>query len=95
MQLIIRQGRVVDPAQDLDRIADLDFRLIPPDLVLPVIETLRGDYGGVQVYNALAYVSDREVRLTKQKMYDIYLPMVSDLLGEEIRIDRSERRFVE
>jgi hypothetical protein len=36
-----------------------------------------------------------EVRLTKQKMYEIYLPMVAEVLGEELRIDRSERRFVE
>jgi hypothetical protein len=56
---------------------------------------LRSDYGGIQVYNALGYVADVEVRLTKQKMYDIYLPMIADVLGEEIRIDRSERRFVE
>jgi hypothetical protein len=78
-----------------ERIGDLEFDLLPHETVLPIVEMLRGDYGGIQVYNALAYVSDLEVRLTKQKMYDIYLPMIADILGEEIRIDRSERRFVE
>jgi hypothetical protein len=78
-----------------ERIGDLDFDLLPPETVLPIVQVLRGDYGGIQVYNALAYVSDLEVRLTKQKMYDIYLPMIADILGEEIRVDRSERRFVE
>ncbi len=77
------------------RIGELDFDLAAPETVLPIVQILRSDYGGLQVYNALAYVSDLEVRLTKQKMYDIYLPMVADVLGEEIRIDRSERRFVE
>jgi NurA domain-containing protein len=77
------------------RIGDLDYDMISPDKALPVVELLRSDYGGIQVYNALGYVADVEVRLTKQKMYDIYLPMIQDVLGEEIRIDRSERRFVE
>ncbi len=80
---------------DQRRIGDLEFDLLPAESVVPIIDVLRGDYGGFQVYNALAYVSDIEVRLTKQKMYDIYLPMIADILGEEIRIDRSERRFVE
>lgn len=71
------------------------FELLEPESIVPIIQLLQSDYGGVQVYNALAYVTDLEVRLTKQKMYDIYLPMVAEVLGEELRIDRSERRFVE
>lgn len=77
------------------RIGDLDYDMIPAERVLPIVGLLRSDYGGIQVYNALGYVADAEVRLTKQKMYDVYLPMIADLLGEEVRIDRSERRFVE
>lgn len=78
-----------------ERIADVEVELLPSDTVVPVVQLLQSDYGGLQVYNALAYVTDLEVRLTKQKMYDIYLPMIAEVLGEEIRIDRSERRFVE
>lgn len=78
-----------------ERIGDLDVDLLEPETVVPIVEMLQSDYGGVQVYNALAYVTDLEVRLTKQKMYEIYLPMVAEVLGEELRIDRSERRFVE
>lgn len=77
------------------RIGDLEYDLIPAERAIPIVELLRSDYGGIQVYNALAYVADVEVRLTKQKMYDIYLPMIAEVLGEDIRIDRSERRFVE
>ncbi len=78
-----------------ERIGDIEVDLLEPETVVPIVEMLQSDYGGVQVYNALAYVTDLEVRLTKQKMYEIYLPMVAEVLGEELRIDRSERRFVE
>ncbi len=78
-----------------ERLGDLDEQLIDCQAIEPIVNLLIDDYGGVEVYNALAYVVDREVRLSKQKMYDIYLPMIADLLGEEIRPDRSERRFVE
>ncbi|HZQ10347.1 MAG TPA: DNA double-strand break repair nuclease NurA [Anaerolineae bacterium] len=79
-----------------ERIGDLEWDLvIPPDCIIPIVQLLSSDYGGLQVYNALMYVTDMEVRLSKDKMYNIYLPMVSEVLGEELRIDRSERRFVE
>lgn len=78
-----------------ERLGDLDEQLLDCPSIAPIVNLLMDDYGGVEVYNALAYVVDREVRLSKQKMYDIYLPMVADMLGEEIRLDRSERRFVE
>jgi hypothetical protein len=78
-----------------ERIIDVVADFIEADTIIPIVDMLQSDYGGVQVYNALAYVTDLEVRLTKQKMYEIYLPMVSEVLGEELRIDRSERRFVD
>lgn len=84
-----------------DRIGDhslargAGYELLGATDVYDIIRVLMSDYGGVQVYNALAYVSDLEVRLTKQKMYDIYVPLVASVLGEELRIDRSQRRFVE
>ncbi len=78
-----------------ERLGDLDEQLIDRQAVEPIVRLLMNDYGGLEVYNALAYVVDREVRLSRQKMYDLYLPMVASILGEEIRLDRSERRFVE
>lgn len=78
-----------------ERIGDIDVELLDAESVLPVVQLLSSDYGGMQVYNALLYVTDLEVRLSKDKMYNIYLPMVAEVLGEELRIDRSERRFVE
>ena len=52
------------------------------------------DYGGPEVYNALLYSVDREVRLARSTVAEVYLPLVEDLLGVELRLDRSERRFV-
>jgi NurA-like 5'-3' nuclease len=78
-----------------ERIGDVDAELIDAATVVPIVELLQSDYGGLSVYNALLYVTDLEVRLSKDKMYNIYLPMISEVLGEELRIDRSERRFVE
>ncbi len=90
--------RVDVPAFSIGRsecLGELDEELVEHSMIEPIVRLLIADYGGIQVYNALAYVVDREVRLSKQKMYEIYLPMVADLLGEEIRLDRSERRFVD
>jgi hypothetical protein len=78
-----------------ERLGDLDDEIIEEQAVRPIVELLMDDYGGLQVYNALAYVVDREVRLSKQKMYEIYVPLLCDLLGEEVRLDRSERRFID
>lgn len=78
-----------------ERIRDIDAQFLDDGSVQSIVDVLQSDYGGIQVYNALLYVTDLEVRLSKDKMYNIYLPMVSEVLGEELRIDRSERRFVE
>lgn len=90
--------RVDVPASCIGRdehIGDIEVELMDETEVVPVVKLLSSDYGGLQVYNALLYVTDLEVRLSKDKMYNIYLPMVAEVLGEELRIDRSERRFVE
>jgi hypothetical protein len=90
--------RIDLPAFCVGRHEHLDFRpwdFIAPETVVPVVQMLQSDYGGMQVYNALLYVTDLEVRLSKDKMYNIYLPMVAEVLDEELRIDRSERRFID
>lgn len=78
-----------------ERLGDLEEQLVECEAIEPIVQLLMDDYGGIEVYNALAYAVDREVRLSKHKMYDIYLPMVASILGEELRPDRSERRFVD
>jgi hypothetical protein len=63
--------------------------------ITQILEMLAADFGGLEVYNALLYSVDREVRLKRTMMDEVYLKLIQDILGEEIRLDRSERRFAE
>lgn len=69
----------------------------PDDLarVANVLALLQADYGGPEVYNALLYSVDRQVRLRQDTMDQVYLALIQDALGThvELRLDRSERRF--
>jgi hypothetical protein len=60
-----------------------------------IIELLLADFGGEDVYNALLYSVDREVRLRQEVMDEVYLSLIQNSLGQdvEVRLDRSERRF--
>jgi NurA domain-containing protein len=72
----------------LDQPADLDA-------VNKILQLLLSDYGGPDVYNALMYSVDREVRLRQDMMDQVYLSLIQNTLGGdiELRLDRSERRF--
>ncbi len=61
--------------------------------ILPVLQTLASDYGGLEVYNALLYSVDREVRLKHSTMQEVYIPLVTRVIGYEVRLDRSDRRW--
>ena len=77
-----------------ETIGDVDEeRLIDSAQVVPVLEILAADYGGLEVYNALLYSVDREVRLRQEMMDEVYLSLIQNTLGVEVRLDRSERRF--
>jgi len=80
---------------DPTRLRDVDGDLLPggPDAVAEVVATVLADHGGPEVYHGLLYAVDREVRLRRDTATGVYLPLVSRLLGVELRLDRSERRF--
>lgn len=69
----------------------------PDDLVhvTNLLALLKADYGGPDVYNALLYSVDRQVRLRQDTMDQVYLTLIQSALGThvELRLDRSERRF--
>lgn len=68
----------------------------PSDLhVMNLLALLKADYGGREVYNALLYSVDRQVRLHQDTMDQVYLTLIQSALGlqGELRLDRSERRF--
>lgn len=61
--------------------------------VAETVDYLRADYGGLEVYNALLYSVDREVRLRRDMVMEVYLPVIEELTGVTVRRNRSERRF--
>jgi hypothetical protein len=90
--------RVDVPASQLGcpvRLGELDGSVLDGgvEAVQPVLDILAADYGGLEVYNALLYSVDREVRLKRDIMTEVYLPLIRDIAGAEVRPDRSERRF--
>lgn len=62
--------------------------------IAPTLALLQADYGGLSVYNALLYAVDREVRLQRSMVADVYVPVIEQMLGVRVRLDRGERRFV-
>lgn len=64
------------------------------DALSRTVEHLRQDYGGPEVYNALLYSVDREVRLRRQVAAEVYLPLIGQMLALPLRPDRSSRRFL-
>ncbi len=85
--------------ETIDDIEKDDEPLIdqPADLaaVEKILRLVMLDYGGLEVYNALMYSVDREVRLHQDMMDGVYTSLIQNILGSdvELRLDRSERRF--
>jgi len=75
------------------RLGEVDGEILDHKLVEGILQVLAGDYGGMEVYNALLYSVDREVRLERRTMKDVYLKLIERELGCEIRLSRGERRF--
>jgi hypothetical protein len=89
--------RVDVPASCLRRsetIGDVKVeQLIDHQEIYSVLEILLADYGGLEVYNAMLYSVDREVRLRQEMMDEVYLSVIQNSLGVPLPLDRSERRF--
>lgn len=69
------------------------FEFIDPNRVEKVTQQLTSDFGGRDVYNALLYIVDREVRLGGRAVDTIYKSVLGKELGFPIEYDRSTRRF--
>jgi len=69
------------------------FNFIDPELVEPIVSQLVSDFGGWDVYNALLYIVDREVRLGGKAVDTVYKSVLGKELGIPLDYDRSSRRF--
>lgn len=80
---------------DPTALGDVDGDLLPggADAIADCVAAVLADHGGPEVYHCLLYAVDREVRLRRDMATGVYLPLVARLLGVELRLDRSERRF--
>ncbi len=69
------------------------FEFINPDTVTEVVQQITSDFGGRDVYNALLYIVDKEVRLGVKTVDTVYKSVLGKELGFPIEYDRSTRRF--
>ena len=77
-----------------DRILDvLSFRFADSYIIEDLISQLIADRGGREVYNALLYVVDKEVRLSSNVVDKVYKSILGSELKIPIEYDRSTRRF--
>ena len=77
-----------------DRILDvLSFRFADSYIIEDLISQLIADRGGRDVYNALLYVVDKEVRLSSNVVDKVYKSILGSELKIPIEYDRSTRRF--
>ncbi|MCW4012181.1 MAG: DNA double-strand break repair nuclease NurA [Candidatus Bathyarchaeota archaeon] len=69
------------------------LEFVDPELVSNVTRQVASDFGGRDVYNALLYVVDKEVRLSGKIVDTVYKSVLSEELGVPMNYDRSSRRF--
>lgn len=69
------------------------FDFIEPETVEPIVGQLVSDFGGRDVYNALLYTVDREVRLGGKAVDTVYKSILGTEMGVTLDYDRSSRRF--
>ncbi len=77
-----------------EKIVDLEAAWATPEELEPIIAALFADYGGPQVYHALLYTADQEVRLTTDRMMEIYVPLLEEILELKLTPTLSSARFL-
>ena len=69
------------------------FEFLRPERVSNVAQQVTSDFGGRDVYNALLYIVDHEVKLGVKTVDTVYKSVLGKELGFPIEYDRSTRRF--
>ncbi len=65
-----------------------------PRVLEPIVALVQSMYGGPTVHNTLLYKVDRQVRLSRRTLEQVYLPALSRVAGVPLVVDRSRRRFL-
>ena len=69
------------------------LEFMDPSIVEHFVAQLVEDFGGRDVYNALLYVVDKEVRLSGKVVDTVYKGIIAEELGVQVEYDRASRRF--
>jgi hypothetical protein len=64
----------------------------PPTRVNEVLGTLRGEYGGLELYNVYLVKADQEARLPMSDVRKLYEPLIEKELKIPLTLKRRERR---
>ena len=65
-----------------------------PHALAPIVALVQSMYGGPTVHNTLLYKVDRQVRLSRRTLEQVYLPALARVAGVPLAVDRSRRRFL-
>lgn len=77
------------------RFMDCESAWVPdPHALEPIVALVRSMYGGPSVHNTLLYKVDRQVRLSRRTLEQVYLPALARVAGVPLAVDRSRRRFI-
>ena len=69
------------------------FEFATPEIIEQVVSHLLASRGGREIYNALLYVVDREVRISRDVVDSLYKSIIKNELGLPVEYDRGMRRF--
>lgn len=69
------------------------FEFADPLLLEEVISCFLGSRGGREVYNALLYIVDKEVRMSARVVDSLYKSIICEELGFPVEYERGMRRF--
>jgi hypothetical protein len=91
--------RVETPAPCLglgQKLAELDWGLVETDSpeLNALFARLKTEYVSRDMYNALLWAVDQQVRLSRQDLVERYRRIIEREAGVELELDRSARRFV-
>lgn len=70
------------------------YEFTSPETATRILKHLTMDFGGRDVYNALLYIVDKEVKLSPSSVDHVYRSVLSRELEVPIDYDRSSRRFM-
>jgi len=84
---------LLDDTREIGTVSPFEFA--DPLLLEKVISYFLGSRGGREVYNALLYIVDKEVRMSARVVDSLYKSIICEELGFPVEYERGMRRFFE